>query len=166
MGLDGDTVNCYGLDKWGQTGAACTTQTKILSNFYNIVTQVDDNDFFAQAGAPSEIFLETDRAVVTINMASGVEVTEKFTTCNAPQPTLNVPWRCAAQGGISDSKSCLWSPTPPTPPSPSPPQPPRPKSAACSQHAGCAGLVGNCCPADNGKMLACCSHSSTITAFV
>eukprot|EP00451_Oxyrrhis_marina_P038037 CAMPEP_0204377554 /NCGR_PEP_ID=MMETSP0469-20131031/51037_1 /ASSEMBLY_ACC=CAM_ASM_000384 /TAXON_ID=2969 /ORGANISM="Oxyrrhis marina" /LENGTH=53 /DNA_ID=CAMNT_0051368657 /DNA_START=49 /DNA_END=206 /DNA_ORIENTATION=+ len=29
--------------------------------------------------------------------------------------------------------------------------------AACSANAGCAALPGNCCPADDGTMLACCS---------
>eukprot|EP00425_Heterocapsa_triquetra_P036815 CAMPEP_0195080476 /NCGR_PEP_ID=MMETSP0448-20130528/22166_1 /TAXON_ID=66468 /ORGANISM="Heterocapsa triquestra, Strain CCMP 448" /LENGTH=1999 /DNA_ID=CAMNT_0040113429 /DNA_START=61 /DNA_END=6060 /DNA_ORIENTATION=+ len=30
-------------------------------------------------------------------------------------------------------------------------------SRECSAHAGCAGLVGNCCPADNDMVLACCT---------
>jgi len=131
MTLDADTATCYGKEGWGQTGATCHHMGKIAENFFDVVTQQDDDAFFAQAGAPGFMTLETDRAIATISLAEGVTVKEK-SQCNE-QPTLNFPWRCEAQGGISDQKSCLWnspsppSPTPPPAPSPSPPTPsPRP----------------------------------------
>lgn len=137
MTLTGDdTANCLGKDKWGQTGASCTTIEKIAPNFYDIIMQADDDSFFNQAGNPGELTLETDRAVATISSAEGIFVNEKVgakSSCGV-QPTLNFDWRCKAQGGISDSKACLSGtsptpapgPSPPAPPSPGPPTPPAP----------------------------------------
>jgi len=34
---------------------------------------------------------------------------------------------------------------------------PKPASAACEANSGCIGLAGDCCPASDGMMLACCS---------
>lgn len=108
MTLDEDNlVTCEGIDEWGQTGSSCTTLTVMPDNFYDIVTLADDAEFFSQAGAPSEIRLETDRAVATISSSKGVEVLSKKNECRTAQPTLNFPWRCTEQGGISDNATCL-----------------------------------------------------------
>lgn len=101
-----NVVNCEGVNSWGQTGAACTNLTPIPEDFYKIVTSADDADFFNEAGTPGEMRLETDQAVTTISSLRGVHV-EKKSVCNAPQPTLNLAWRCEGQGGISDNSSCL-----------------------------------------------------------
>merc|ERR1739848_111651 len=34
--------------------------------------------------------------------------------------------------------------------------------ASCSANSGCAGLVGNCCPADDGTQLACCASTDAV----
>jgi len=51
------------------------------------------------------------------------------------------------------------SPTPTPPPMPPSPSPAPSAGASCKAHSGCAGLDGDCCPASNGVMLACCGSS-------
>merc|ERR1711972_1048937 len=142
MTLDQDgTATCQGNGTWGQTGASCPTTVKISPSFNEIVTVPDDVTFFARAGSPGTTVLETDRARVTVGVSSGVEVNEKI---SCPKPTLNYPWRCSGQGGISDAAACFSAPgpnpppTPPTPPSPSPPSPgPGPHWVPCHTGACC-----------------------------
>lgn len=171
MTLDDDSaVTCQGKDNWGQTGASCPTIAKIASNFKDIVTVADDSSFFAQAGSPGNIMLETDRAVVTISLDSGVEVKQKRTSC--PKPTLDIPWRCNGRGGISDKAGCASTPNPgpsPTPPSPQPaPSPhhwvPCSRGQCCNPHSAvpqyCPGGIlchecggGNACQCPNSILV-------------
>eukprot|EP00756_Hemistasia_phaeocysticola_P016988 Hpha_TRINITY_DN15509_c0_g7::TRINITY_DN15509_c0_g7_i1::g.105923::m.105923 len=86
--------------------------------------------------------------------------------------TASTGWAVAVDAGwnplmINGAMSSAYSPTPsppgptpPTPPSPTPPPPSPPSSAACSANPGCAklGLAGNCCPANDGTILACCNE--------
>lgn len=124
MTLNGNIANCYGIDNWGQTSAACPTTSTMSADFQRIVTQADDEAFFDEVGAPGDIVLETDGAVVTISVDTGVEVKHKEDSC--PQPTLDFAWRCAQEGGVSDPQACHAG-TPPSPPTPPvPPTPPTP----------------------------------------
>jgi len=158
MTLDGATATCYGND-WGETGAHCPTVTNMASDFHSMVTQSDDNTFFSQAGAPSTMTIETDRAVATITFGEGVTVKKKLGSCGQ-QPILNHAWRCGGVGGISDEGACL-SGSPPSPPGPTPaptPTPPGPSpGATCNvgDSVRCPGTTANCA----GNQ--CCSDGST-----
>lgn len=138
MTINGSVVSCYGQDDWGQTGASCPFMSMISDDFNTVVTQPNDDSFFEQAGKLSEIRLETESSIVTVSPASGVQIREKD-VCNAARPTLNIPWRCSEQGGVSDRSMC-----------------PSPEPAACTvappNNGGCC---SDCptkyyCPANKG----------------
>ena len=98
----------------------------------------------------------------------------------APENALN-PARCSAHPGcvamgLTGDNSCCPtddgmqlaccdapSPSPTPDPSPTPPPSPKPMTT-CAMNPGCVavGLTGedNCCPADDGMMLACCDAPS------
>jgi len=113
MTLDGVTVRCRGKDGWGETGAKCPEERAIDANFYQMVTQADDNAFLSQAGETSEMILETDRAAARIR-PTGIELWEKSGS-SCPQPMLNLQWRCEEQGGVSNRTDCLWGLSQPEP---------------------------------------------------
>lgn len=114
MTLNGNAVSCEGEPGWGQTGASCDDDTSLPSDFYNIVTTPDDDTFFSQAGSFSGMTFETDRAVVKIDPATGVQVARKESATCGAQPSLNHPWRCAAHGGVNDESACAGAGGPTT----------------------------------------------------
>lgn len=73
---------------------------------------------------------------------------------------------CLVGANNDPSATTTAAPTPAPPPKPTPsPSPvptptPTPKptvgTSSCAAHPACSGLVGNCCPSDDGSMLACC----------
>lgn len=58
------------------------------------------------------------------------------------------------------------TPTPAPRPSPQPSPHPSPKDPSCKTWSGCAHLSGNCCPHDDGTMLACCTADADTTILV
>lgn len=157
MTLDGSTVTCNGIDGWGETGAHCPTVSTLPDDFQQLVTLADDSDFLARAGPAAGLTLETDRAVISVG-STGIHVREKADVCaSIPQPTLDLPWRCSATGGVSDAGTCSnGAPTPtptppPSPPSPSPSPTPEPTPdttttaapGAYTKHTGFNCYTGN-----------------------
>jgi hypothetical protein len=78
----------------------------------------------------------------------------KYSVTNIKTKGVPFTGKCVALSG-EQPPSPPPSPVPPPPPSP-------PSSASCDANPGCAGLAGNCCPADDGSVLACCASSEQV----
>lgn len=104
------------------------------------------------------------------DMWNGLEGNGGFKSCQKGKPKKGTPCKYSLTNirtkGVPQSGKCAAldsSSPPPPPPSPVPPPPPSPpSSASCDANPGCAGLAGNCCPADDGSQLACCTSSEQV----